>query len=290
MPHHPSARFFIPSPTLGACVFAGIERDTRGLSLTDTERFNYYPATPLATLSWIFEGTLHLVEERAPSATPTLGPALPRLLFSGPQRLPSASWSPGPVHAMSIAFYPEVLERLLGISVKPFFDQTVSLETVASKEVMKSCETLFAVPRDTELFRCFEEQFMRLWQGPSLSSSAPILGDWIRSLATRAVHSTAGKGIRQFQRHIKHWTGQSHRNLQLFTRVEEAFLRRIEHRRGAALDLAALAHEAGFSDQSHMGREIRRITGLSPAHFDELVAHDEAFWFYRLLEGQLGGH
>lgn len=152
---------------------------------------------------------------------------------------------------------------------------------------MDACEALFVTPRDSELFLCFEEQFMRLWQGPSLSSSAPILGDWIRSLATRAAHSAAGKSTRQFQRHIKHWTGQSHRQLQLFARVEEAFVRRIEHHRVSALDLAALACEAGFSDQSHMGREIRRITGLSPAHFDELMAHDEAFWFYRLVEGQL---
>lgn len=289
MPQRPSARFLIPSPKLGACVFAGVERDTRGLSLTDGERFNYYPATPLATLSWIFEGSLHLVEERGPSATPTLGPILPRLLFSGPQRLPSASWSPGPVHAMSIAFYPEVLERLLGISVKPFFDQTVPLETVASKEVMKSCETLFTAPRATELFLCFEAEFMQLWQGPSLSSSAPILEDWIRSLTTRAAHSTAGKGIRQFQRRIKHWTGQSHRDLQLFTRVEDAFVRRVEQHEKSELDLATLASEAGFSDQSHMGREIRRITGLSPGRFDKLLAHDEAFWFYRLLERQLAG-
>lgn len=270
-------------------MFAGVERDTRGCSLTDAERFNYYPATPFATLSWIFEGTLHLVEERIPSATPTLGPALPRLLFSGPQRLPTASWSPGPVHAMSIAFYPEVLERLLGISVKPFFDQNLPLETVASTEVINSCETLFASPRDAVLFHCFEEQFMPLWQGPTLPSPAPILGDWVRSLTTRAAHSAAGKGIRQFQRHIKRWGGQSHRNLQLFTRVEDAFVRRIEQHGESGLDLAALASEAGFSDQSHMGRDIRRITGLSPARFEKLLAYDEAFWFYRLLEEQLGG-
>lgn len=256
--------------------------------MSDAERFNYYPATPLATISWIFEGSLHLVEERVYSASPTLGPALPRLTFSGPQRLPSASWSPGAVHAMSIAFYPEILERLLGLRVESYFEQTLPLEAVAAREVVDSCAGLFTAASDAEPFLCFEEQFLRLWRGPSLSSPAPILGGWVRSLATRVAHSTAGRDIRQFQRRIKRWAGQSHRDLQLFMRVEEAFIRRTEQRGASALDLAALAAEAGFSDQSHMGREIRRVTGMSPAQFDELLAHDEAFWFYRLLEGQLG--
>ncbi len=269
-------------------MFAGVERDTRELVLTDAERFNYYPATPLATISWIFAGTLHLVEERGPSTTPTLGQALPRLLFSGPQRLPSASWSPGPVHALSVAFYPEALDRLLGVSVEPFVDQVLPLEEVASTDVMDACSALFSLKQEAELFRCFEAQFMRLWKGPGHSSSAPILRDWIRSLATRAVHTSAGNGVRQFQRHIKRWTGQSYRDLQLFARVEEAFVRKSGQCKSSPLNLAGLALEAGFSDQSHMGREIRRVTGLSPAQFDELMAQDEAFWFYRLIERQLG--
>lgn len=60
--------------------------------------------------------------------------------------------------------------------------------------------------------------------------------------------------------------------------------------REASLDLAGLASCAGFADQSHMGREVRRVTGLSPAaHLDDLMARHEASWFYQLIEGHLGG-
>src|SRR5574343_958681 len=103
----PTAFMHIPSPALGACLLAGVERDTRGCILVDEERFNYYPATPMAVISWIFEGTLHMVEDGESSPQPTLGPALPRLVFSGPQRRPSISWSPGEVHALLVGFYPE---------------------------------------------------------------------------------------------------------------------------------------------------------------------------------------
>jgi hypothetical protein len=39
-----------------------------------------------------------------------------------------------------------------------------------------------------------------------------------------------------------------------------------------------------LSDQSHMGREIRRLTGLSPGKLNQLMATHETFWFYRLLD------
>lgn len=55
-----------------------------------------------------------------------------------------------------------------------------------------------------------------------------------------------------------------------------------------ALDLAGLAGDLGFADQSHMGREVRRLTGLSPARLNGLIATHEAFWFYRLLDESLG--
>lgn len=289
MPIRPSARLLPPSAALGACVFAGVERDTRGASLTDAERFNYYPATPMALISWVFAGSLHMVEERGPVTAPTLGPPLPRLVLSGPQRLPSASWSPGTVHALSVAFYPEALSRLLGCGIEPFVDRILPLETVAPEAVMAACETLFLPSEASEPFQRLEQQLAPLWHGPHSPSAAPIMGDWIRALATRAAHSEAGRSLRQMQRRIKDWTGQSQRDLKLLSRVEEAFVRTKAHRREGALDLAGLACEAGFADQSHMGREVRRVTGLSPARFDELVAQDEAFWFYRLIEGRLGG-
>jgi AraC-like DNA-binding protein len=46
---------------------------------------------------------------------------------------------------------------------------------------------------------------------------------------------------------------------------------------------AGLTTEAAFSDQSHMGRAVRRATGFSPAHLNRVIATEEAFWCYRLL-------
>src|SRR5574343_110962 len=83
---HPVAHLHIPSPGLGGCILAGVERDTRGCVLADAERFNFYPATPMAVISWVFEGTLQMLNECEQHTRPQPGPALPRLILSGPQR------------------------------------------------------------------------------------------------------------------------------------------------------------------------------------------------------------
>jgi AraC-like DNA-binding protein len=282
-----AAFMHIPSPALGACVLAGIERDTRGCMLDDAERFNYYPATPLAVISWIFEGTLHMVEERGPRLPPRLGPALPRLVLSGPQRSPSVSWSPGAVHALSVGIYPEALSRLLGLPIEPYLDRHLPLEAVAPPPLLQACQTILDTA-DDQPFTTLEAYFQSLWREPGRASPAPYLGDWVRSLATRAAHSAAGKSLRQAQRRVRDWTGQSYRDLQLFIRVEEAFIHRIEAHDNCEPHLAGIAADAGFADQSHMGREIRRVTGMSPDRFGKRLTSDEAFWYYRLIAGELG--
>lgn len=284
---HPVAIMHTPSRALSACVVAGIERDTRGCLLNDAERFNYYPATPMAVVSWIFDGALHMVEERGPTPRPTFGPALPRLVFSGPQRYPSVSWSSGAVYALSVAFYPEALRHLIRRPIEPYLDQTLPLEAVAPPALLRACQATLDAGND-EPFVTLEAQLLPLWCEPGRVSPVPYVGDWVRSVATRAAHTTAGLSLRQWQRRIRNWTGQSHRDLQLFARVENAFLRRFVASDGSTLDLAAIAADAGFADQSHMSREMRRVTGWSPALFGQRLRNDEAFWFYRLLAGELG--
>ena len=44
-----------------------------------------------------------------------------------------------------------------------------------------------------------------------------------------------------------------------------------------------LAGDAGYSDQSHMGRAVRRATGFSPARLNRMIESEESFWCYRLL-------
>lgn len=70
------------------------------------------------------------------------------------------------------------------------------------------------------------------------------------------------------------------RSLLLHARAERRLLAR-QATPDQSIAEAALA--AGYADQSHMGRDIRRLTGFSPARIGILIATEEAFWCYRLL-------
>ncbi|WP_374352625.1 helix-turn-helix domain-containing protein [Chitinimonas sp.] len=282
---HTRACLHTPSQALSACMLAAVERDTRGCVLDETQRFNYYPATPMASIAWIFDGCLHQVVDADPDAPPQLGPAFPRLLFTGPQRKPTVSWSPGPVHALLVGFYPDALARLLGQPIKPFVDRVLPLEAIAPPALLHACQAVFA-ESDTA-FAELERQLTPLWHEPANRSQSLLLGDWVRSLLTRSTHSGAGNSLRQLQRRVQDWTGQSHRDLQLFVRTEEAALRIAAAPDHPRNDFATVAADAGFADQSHLGREVRRVTGLPPARLRTLIAEHEAFWYYRLVMGEM---
>ena len=82
------------------------------------------------------------------------------------------------------------------------------------------------------------------------------------------------------QRRLLHGTGFSRKELEFYSKVEEA------HRITTAepdASPAEIAIESGFSDQSHMGRAIKRATGFSPMKLNRKIATEEPFWCYRLL-------
>ena len=61
-------------------------------------------------------------------------------------------------------------------------------------------------------------------------------------------------------RDVLAWTGLAPRTLGRVLRMQRA----LEALRGGKEPLAELAARAGYADQPHMTREIRRLTGLSP--------------------------
>jgi AraC-like DNA-binding protein len=70
---------------------------------------------------------------------------------------------------------------------------------------------------------------------------------------------------------------------QALTRTESLFFAaRDRYEAGQAFDWATLALDEGFSDQSHLGRASKRITGFSPTEFARRFAEDESFWLYRI--------
>lgn len=274
------ARLHLPSLAMAGCIHMAMERDTRGRQLPRTQRLSFYPASPLPSVSWIFEGELRMVDDPDGIQDLKLSEPLPRIVFTGPTRKPSASWSPGTVHALSVAFYPDALSRLLGIRAEDFGDRILPLKGLVSGAVLDRLASIDST--NGPPFEQVESALQPLWQGMGASEGAADMRSWIVLLARRAALTRAETGVRQLQRSIKGLAGQSQRDLRRYARTEGAFALSD----GGDLEkvsLAEVAAVAGYSDQSHLGREVRRVTGFSPKQFGDRLQNDEAFWMYRLL-------
>jgi AraC-like DNA-binding protein len=280
-----SAQLLLPNPPLAGCVFAAVVRDTRDRHLTEAQRVNRFPASPLCSISWFIEGCSYLGE---PGREPGLArqEPLPEVMFSGPQTRPLVSWNPGPVLAITLTFYPEAWAALSGVQVGAFVDQNVPIEAVVSGKLLGLCrEVLGSSGTCVERIRRLEARLERIWREsrPPGHKVMHWLEDWSFALAARAATSGVGTSVRQIERRIKAWAGQSHRALGIHGRIERLFAKAMAARAIGGSDLAKLAAESGYADQSHMGRDVRRITGVTPSKLGELIENDETFWCYRLL-------
>ena len=92
--------------------------------------------------------------------------------------------------------------------------------------------------------------------------------------------SSAGQSLRSYERRLKRSSGHTQRALMFYANVEN--LHKVA-RENADQPLSDIALAAGYSDQSHMGRALRRATGFSPAQLNHAIETEEAFWCYRLL-------
>lgn len=104
---------------------------------------------------------------------------------------------------------------------------------------------------------------------------------WLQHMSYRAWHSEQGRSWRQMQRRMQDWTGQSHRDLHVLAKAESAFLDLVAQH-PTPMNWADAATDAGYADQSHMGRVAMRLTGFSPETLRQKMASEEAFWLYRL--------
>jgi AraC-like DNA-binding protein len=170
---------------------------------------------------------------------------------------------------------------LTGLDAKALSGREWPLDAALSQELLPLFRAVAAAGDCERGFARLQDGLEPLWRDSRPQGlGPPWLEDWARGLVARAALSGPGKSARQIQRRVKAWTGQSQRDLQVHARVETVFAR--TH---AANDvsLSELAADMGYADQSHMGREVKRITGHSPAQMSRLIATDERFWCYRLL-------
>jgi hypothetical protein len=138
-----------PRPALAGCVFCMIVRDTRGVALGHTQRFNFFPASPFCCMTWVFAGDWHLIDQPDQMERPWMGARVPALAFSGAQLRPLISWNPGETYAIVVVFYPDAFSAMTGLDLSPFTGRMVPAEEALPQPILEPCRDFSdAVPRE----------------------------------------------------------------------------------------------------------------------------------------------
>ena len=249
-------------------------RDTRGTVMSDADRVNYFPASPLFTVTQTLHGQLHTAHDILTLDDLRQRPLAPQRMILPPQEQPQMSWSPGPVYALTVAFFPDAWTRLGG-----------GLDGTPPDGLFNVLSMLGAEPLDAA-WSGFWAEMSAVWiksdaKGrPGDWSGSDRLADWTYHLMNQLAQTSTGRGLRSAQRRLQRWTGLNKQTLDFFARVENVHRLNTLEPTATAADIAA---QAGYADQSHMGRALKRVTGFSPVTLNHRIATEEPFWCYRLL-------
>lgn len=265
--------FLSTTPELSACLFGAVVRDTRGVELSPVKRFNFFPASPLVAVTHVVEGEVRLAPPGGGLEATDAAPPLPRTSAMPPQDTPTVSWCAGPALAVTVGVYPDAWARL----ASQFDLLGVLANTFENGDDIQAGWTKFCATLSPAWTAARGGTALPQWTGVAR------LSDWSRTLIARAAMAGPGRSVRSLERRLKRWSGQTRRSLGFYAAIEDLY-RLAAHTRD--MPLAELALEAGYSDQSHMGRAVRRATGFSPVKLNRLIGTEEAFWYYRLAGEQ----
>jgi len=237
----PVSRLFLPPPALADCVMAGIYRDTRGAGLSGADRLNHFPASPMVAVSRVRCGALFLLDNPDDWQGAANRSPLPRTSVMAPQATPVTSWAEGEVEALTLGIYPDAWR------VPAALDHALA--------------AFDAAPAPQTGWQALCDSLVPDWQTQRAQRVQPLAGitDWVKHLLTRAALSEGGQSLRSMERRMKRLSGHTRRTLEFFSQVE-TLQEVVQH--NADAPLAEIAHLAGYADQSHMGRAVRRATVL----------------------------
>ncbi|WIV98078.1 helix-turn-helix domain-containing protein [Kinneretia aquatilis] len=283
---HPDtvALLLVPSLALSGCLRACLWRDTTRASgtLSEAQRESHFAATPLCGLTWTLQGGGWEVLEGG-----ALLPIEHRALLGGPRSRPVHFRSDGGVRSFMVALQPEALHVLTGLDLSALLDRYVAIEQLLPGEDWRQLNTQMLAARDEqECMALLEAFFLPRWRALQQErTAAPERGryrDWMQHLALRAIAGGHGASLRQMERRIKQWSGQSLRALRGISRAEATFFQVRREMEAGEVVWSALAQDAGYTDQAHLCRETRRVTGFSPEELRRRIDEEEAFWPYRI--------
>ena len=188
---------------------------------------------------------------------------------------------------------PDALWWLTGAGVDRHLNRIYPLAAALDDSWQAMSLDVLHAPTDDDRVRRIEKFLEPRWYAARLRNRAVSWGpaqrhgEWSRAAISRAHIFSKGRSRRQLERQMRTMTGWSARALTGLARAEGALLL-AAHSTQSRVNWASIAAEAGYADQSHLCRELRRYTGFSPQQLWRCVPNEEDLWVNKVWFGWSG--
>jgi AraC-like DNA-binding protein len=189
------------------------------------------------------------------------------LMVAGPDMVAAISPLTGGSTVIGARFRPAAARRWLGLPMSEIVGGQLPLSELWGARAREISQKIGDAPSTGERIWAMEAALSGL--APDVEPPSPDMGFAFNTLKTES----AGPGMavildrldvspRTLRRRCQEAFGYGPKTLDRILRFQR-FLKRA--RQSAEPRLADLAFEAGYADQAHLTREVRRLSGLSPA-------------------------
>jgi len=197
------------------------------------------------------------------------------LTVIGPSAEPALVPLSGRMEALALTLQPAAASTLLGLPAGEIAGLAVPAEQLWTRRDAQDLARAADAVDDTARVQSIQQALLRRLQrapGPDTRTARHawrLLSDRAGRLPVRELAAAVGLGERRLQQLFAASFGLSPRTCGRLMRLH-ACLRAL--RRQPAPAWAALALDAGFSDQSHLANEFRALLGCTPGEFRRLAA------------------
>lgn len=197
------------------------------------------------------------------------------LTVIGPSAAPALVPLSGHMEALAVTLQPGAAATLLGLPADQIAGLAVPAEQLWTRRDAQDLERATDAVDDAARAQSIQRALLRrLQRAPGSDTRAArhawrLLSDRAGRLPVRELAAAVGLGERRLQQLFATSFGLSPRTCGRVMRLH-ACLRALRQQPGPAW--AALALDAGFSDQSHLANEFRALLGCTPGEFRRLAA------------------
>lgn len=190
---------------------------------------------------------------------------LPSPFMMGLLNQPAFFYTENRLQIIGIRCYPWTVFDLLGLppgkeAVRTFEHPIAQLQASLSESI-KAGKITDAL---AQIKQYFLNTRLQVATGSMLFKAGTAMSQAKGTLPVSRVAAAAHATVRTLERNFKQSSGYSVKDVSGLMRFEQV-RNRLWHNPG--VNLAGLAHELGYTDQSHLSREFKRYSGTTPAAF-----------------------